>query len=341
MNELHRKNYLGIDVSKPWFDVSLLAVINHQKQAIISARFNNTTSGMTSFKAWLKSAGVSLNEHSLLVIENTGVYHRLLWSFCSKHNLPLHIGNAAHIKWSLGITRGKSDVIDSVRLCQYCYKQSDELKATAALNPVFMKLKDLMSSRSRLVTQLHSTKNYIKELQCSNDKVLQATLEKAHKAAIEGLKKSISQIEDLIEQIIKDDAMIYKNYLLIKSVPGIGHLTAVYIICCTNNFASKVTGKQLASYAGVVPFEHSSGISIKGRNRVHKMANKDLKKMLHLCALTAIKYYPEFRQYFDRKKAEGKNGMLILNAIRNKIVLRVVAVVNKQQPYVNNLIINA
>ena len=128
----------------------------------------------------------------------------------------------------------KSDIIDSVRLCQYCYKQSDELKATAALNPVFMKLKDLMSSRNRLVTQLHSTKNYIKELQCSNDKILQATLGKAHKAAIEGIKKSIAQIEDLIEQIIKDDPMIYKNYLLIKSVPGIGHLTASYIICCTN-----------------------------------------------------------------------------------------------------------
>ncbi|MFC4231584.1 IS110 family transposase [Parasediminibacterium paludis] len=337
MNHLLRKNYLGIDVSKLWFDVSLLPIIDHVKQPIITERFDNTTSGMTAFKAWLKSTGVTLDQHSLLVIENTGVYHRLLWGFCSKYNLPLYIGNAAHIKWSLGITRGKSDVIDSVRLCQYCYKQSDELKATPALNPVFMKLKDLMTSRSRLVTQLHSTKNYIKELQCSNDKVLQAILEKAHQAAIEGIKKSIIQIEVLIEQIIKDDTAIYKNYLLIKSVPGIGHLTALYIICCTNNFASKVTGKQLASYAGVVPFEHSSGTSIKGRNRVHKMANKDLKKMLHLCALTAIKYYPEFRQYFDRKKAEGKNGMLVLNAIRNKIILRAVAVVNKRQPYVNNL----
>lgn len=341
MKQLLRKNYLGIDVSKPWFDVSLMVVIDHVKQPILTERFDNTTGGLRLFKAWLKAARVTLDEKSLLVIENTGVYHRQLWSFCSKYNLPIHIGNAAHIKWSLGITRGKSDVIDSVRLCQYCCKQSDELKATPALNPVFMKLKDLMSSRSRLVTQLHSTKNYIKELKCSNDKVLLATLEKAHKAAIEGIKKSIVQIESLIEQIIQEDPLIYKNYLLIKSVPGIGHLTAVYIICCTNNFAAKVTGKQLASYAGVVPFEHSSGISIKGRNRVHKMANKDLKKMLHLCALTAIKYYPEFRQYFDRKKAEGKNGMLILNAIRNKLVLRVVSVVNKQQPYVENVQIAA
>ena len=117
-------------------------------------------------------------------------------------------------------------------------------------------------------------------------------------------------------------------------MPGIGHLTAVYLICCTHNFLGKITGKQLACYAGVVPFEHSSGISIKGRNRVHKMANKDLKKMLHMSALSAIQYYPEFKQYYNRKKEEGKHSMSVLNAIRNKIVLRVVAVVNNQKPYV-------
>ena len=334
--QVERKNYIGIDVSKLWFDVSLLVVVNHGKQPLVTERFDNTVPGMKTFKTWLKLQQVSYDENSFLVIENTGVYHRLIWSFCSKHNLQLHIGNAAHIKWSLGITRGKNDVIDSQRLCMYCCKQADELKATPVLDPVFMKLKDLMSSRSRLVTQLHSTKNYIKEIQCTNDKALLSMLDKAHKAAIEGIKKSIVQIEEMIVKIIQQNKAIYTNYQLIKTVPGIGHLTAVYIICCTNNFASKVSGKQLGSYAGVVPFGNSSGTSIKGKNKVHKMANKELKKMLHLCALTAIKYYPEFRHYFDRKKAEGKNGMLVLNAIRNKLVLRVVAVVNKQQPYVDN-----
>lgn len=334
--EREQKNFLGIDVSKPWFDVSLLKVIDHQKQPMVTERFDNTSGGMKGFKKWLYAQAVTFNENSLLVIENTGVYHRLLWSFCSKHLLNIHIGNAAHIKWSLGITRGKNDVIDSKRLCSYCFKESEELQATPPLNPVFMKLKDLMSSRSRLVAQLHSTKNYIKEIQCTDDKSLLALLDKAHKSAIEGIKKSILVIEEMIHKIIDEDKAVKTNYELIKSVPGIGHLTAVYIICCTNNFAAKPTGKQLASYAGVVPFEHSSGISIKGRSRVHKMANKDLKKLLHLCALTAIKYYPEFKQYFDRKKAEGKNGMLVLNAIRNKLVLRVVAVVNNQKPYVDN-----
>lgn len=66
------------------------------------------------------------------------------------------------------------------------------------------------------------------------------------------------------------------------------------------------------------------------------MANRDLKKLLHLCSLTDIQYYPEFKDYYNRKKAEGKHSMSILNAIRNKIVLRAVAVVNSKKAYVDN-----
>jgi transposase len=329
------KFYLGLDMSKPYFDASLLAVVNHQKQAMQTERFANDAAGIKLFHKWLKLHKVSFDEHSMVVIENTGIYHRLIWGYCAKNNLPIHIGNAAHIKWSFGIARGKNDKIDSQRLCQYACKHFDELKATPALNPALLQLKDLMASRSKLLTQLNSNKTYLKELKRVNDKQVQTTLEKAYKMAIAGIAKSIKEIEQLIKDIVTGNESFQENYDLLQTVPGIGHLTAVYLICCTNNFAGKISGKQLACYAGVVPFEHSSGISVRGRSRVHPMANKDLKKLLHLSALSAIKYYPEFKQYYQRKKAEGKHSMSVLNAIRNKIVLRVVAVVNNKQAYVN------
>lgn len=328
--------FIGIDVSKPYFDAALLAVINHQKEAMVSERFDNTPEGIKTFSKWLKNNKVTLTENTLLVIENTEIYHRLLWAFCSNKKLPLHIGNAAHIKWSFGIARGKNDKIDSIRLCNYAYKERDTLKATPALNPVLMQLKYLMTARTKLLSQAGSIKTYIKELRNVSDTGVQKTLEEAYKQALEGMAASIKNLEEEIKKIITDNADFKINYDLLISVPGIGHLTAVYLIGCTGNFSGKISGKQLACYAGVVPFEHSSGISVKGRNKVHPMANKDLKKMLHLCALTTIQYYPEFKQYYDRKKREGKHSMSILNAIRNKIVLRAVAVVNKQQPYVDN-----
>jgi transposase len=329
--------YIGIDVSKLWFDLSMMKVTDHQKQPMLTHRFDNTAEGLKQMSKWLKAHKVDLDQNILVVIENTGVYHRLIWTFCSEHRLPIHIGNATHIKHSFGITRGKNDRIDSQRLCSYAQKHSDELKATPGLDPVLMELKDLFSARARLLSQLGSIKVYLGELKGVNDKGVQHTLEQAHQTAMEGIAKSIELIEGHIMSIIGGHSAMKANYDLLVSVPGIGHLTAVYLICCTANFSGNPSGKQLASYGGVVPYGNSSGTSIKGRPRVHHMANKELKKMLHLCALSAVRVYPEFKTYYERKKKEGKHPMSILNAVRNKIALRAVAVIKKRQPYVDNL----
>jgi len=328
-----KQAFIGIDVSKPWFDASLMVVVHHVKQPVQTERFNNSPDGIKLFHRWLKCS-VSKDDDLLIVMENTGFYHRLIWAFCSRNNLLVHIGNAAHIKWSFGIARGKNDKIDSLRLCQYAYKESDSLKAMPALNSNLLLLKDLVAARNKLVSQITAINTYIKELQSVSNAVVKKVMEKAHTDAIAGLKKSIQIIEAQIRKIISENKDIKTNYQLLITVPAIGHFTAVYMICCTNNFASKITGKQLACYAGVVPFEHSSGVSIKGKQRVHKMANKELKKLLHLCAMVAIQYYPEFSSYYKRKKEEGKHSISILNAIRNKLVLRAVAVINNQKPYV-------
>jgi transposase len=330
------KFYLGMDVSKLWVDIAVLCVLNQSKQPMVTERFDNTVGGMKVMGKWLKKLKVSFDDNSLLVIENTGVYHRLVWEYCSSEGLPLYIGNATHIKWSFGIARGKNDKIDSQRLCSYAIKNADELKTTPVLNPVFLKLKDMMTARSRLLAQKNSMKVYLGELKLTNSKETQLIMEQAHKAAMEGIKESIKSVERQIHQMIQQDEAISNNYELLISVPGIGHLTAVYIICCTNNFICKITGKELASYAGVAPFGNKSGTSIKGRDKVHKMANKDLKKLLHMGAISAITHYPEFKNYYERKVKEGKHEQSVINAVRSKIALRAVAVINNQAKYVDN-----
>jgi transposase len=329
------KFYLGMDVSKLWFDITLMCVIDHKKQPTMGERFDNDAAGLKALHKWLKKHKVSFDENSLLVIENTGVYHRLVWEYCSANGLPLYIGNATHIKYSFGIARGKNDKIDSERLCTYAFKNAEELKATPVLNPVFLKLKDMMTARSRLLEQKNSIKVYLGEMKLSNSKETQLIIEQAHKAALEGITTSLKDVEKQITQMIQQDAAIEKNYKLLLSVPGIGHLTAVYLVCCTNNFICKITGKQLASYAGVAPFGNTSGTSIKGRDKVHKMANKDLKKLFHMGAITAITHYPEFKDYYEKKVKEGKHEQSVINAVRSKIALRAVAVISKGEKYVD------
>ena len=328
--------FIGIDISKPFFDATLLAVVNHVKQGFETSRFENNIAGMKLFEKWLRFHKVTMDEQSLVVIENTGIYHRLLWAFCGKKHLPIHIGNAAHIKWSFGIARGKNDKIDSIRLCSYAYKESETLKATAVLDPNLLHLKDFISTRTKLLKQVASIKVSVNELEGINDKSHQKRVGQSLKAAIDGITKSITSIEHQIKKIIAENEAFKRNYDLLVSIPGIGHITAVYLIGCTANFAGNPSGKQLACYAGVAPFEHSSGISVKGKTRVHRMANKDLKKLLHLCALSAIQYNMEIKIYYNRKKDEGKHSMSIINAVRNKIVLRVAAVIKSQAPNKNN-----
>lgn len=331
-----QKNYLGIDVSKLTFDLALLTVKNDEKQEMVSTQFDNNAAGLKAFHSYLVEQGVTFDQNTLLVIENTGIYHRLIWEFCTNHGLPLYIGNAADLKWSFGITRIKNDKVDGKRLCNYACKNQEDLKPTPGLNKSFITLKDLLSNRSKLISQKNAIKQTLKELKTSNDKLTQKMMETINKAALDGLKKSIQLIETEMRKIVKADADVLANYNLMITVPGVGEITAIFILCCTNNFAIKTSGKQLASYAGVVPCERSSGTSVKGRSKVSHMANKELKSILSMGALSAVTAYPEFGDYYNRKIKEGKKHLQVMNAIKNKMLLRVVAVVNSKTPYVNN-----
>jgi transposase len=197
-----------------------------------------------------------------------------------------------------------------------------------------VRLKDLQTSRARLIKQLTSNRVYLGELKGVSDPLIYGAMEKAYKAAIEGLEKSIGVIEEQIKAIVAKDESMKQNYKLLISVPGIGHVTAVYLLCCTANFAARPTGKQLACYAGVAPFGYSSGTSIRGRARVHRMANKELKRLLYMGARAAVQHNPEMKAYYERKKSEGKHDLTVINAVKNKIILRVAAVIARQRPFV-------
>ena len=65
------------------------------------------------------------------------------------------------------------------------------------------------------------------------------------------------------------------------------------------------------------------------------MADKRMKALLSMAALSAKKWDPELNQYYKRKVEEGKNPMLVMNNIRNKMISRVFAVINRGTPFVN------
>lgn len=334
---MKKKYFIGIDVSKHTLDVAFIVDDTNALSKPIWKQFPNSLNGLQQIKKWLKQLHVSLNDDTMVVIENTGIYHRLLWQFFSSLHVDVCIENAAQVKWSLGIARGKNDKVDSRRLALYAVRNQDRLKPTPALHSAVITLKDLLTVRNKLIVQTRNFETSIKELKQVSLSIKNITdLNKLLQPALKGLHQSLKQAEQKIKDVLKQDEKVYKTYKLLNTIPGIGHITATYLICCSNMFTMCTNGKQLACYCGVVPFDYQSGISIKGRHHVHKMANKELKRLLHMCALTSIQNYAEFKDYYDRKRLEGKHALSILNAIKNKIVLRAFAVVKNERDYVDD-----
>ncbi len=122
---------------------------------------------------------------------------------------------------------------------------------------------------------------------------------------------------------------------LMQSIPGIGPQTSMMLILTTNGFREFPTWRKMACYSGCAPFEYSSGTSVRGRTKVHTYADKKLKSNLYLCVLNNLKNSAEMKQYYERKKEEGKHSMLIINNLKCKLLSRIYAVVKRETPYVD------
>ena len=148
------------------------------------------------------------------------------------------------------------------------------------------------------------------------------------------MKKSI---EALIAKTVNKDKELSRKVERVQSIKGIGPVTAIACLVYTKGFTSFKNGKQLACYSGVVPFiKKQSGISVKSQARVSPFANQKLKWLIHLCAMSAIQHDKELKAYYERKLLEGKKEMCVINAVRNKLILRVYAVLRDDRDFVEN-----
>ena len=141
--------------------------------------------------------------------------------------------------------------------------------------------------------------------------------------SLKHLAEDMAQIEQDIQALVASDEQLNQPYSVVKSVEGIGKITALELIIASNEFKGIKRAKACACYAGVSPFEHSSGSRIGGRRRVWPLANEPLKSLLHIGAISSVRLSGDLRQYYEGKVSAGKAKMLVLHAIRNKLIERV------------------
>jgi len=318
---------LGVDVSKNTLDISCSELNEHVK-------IKNGTEGFTVFLKWCKHFKIDLKQ-SFLVMEFTGGYEYKLIQFCESRGILYTRIPGLAIKNSLGITRGKNDKVDSSRIAQYGEEKHKSLTPSRPLNPAIVSLKELLSFRKRLVRENAGYQATIKERIHMYGENKKDIIVKKLEQKLKGNIKNIAAIEAEMLNIVAQDEKISINYSLITSIKGIGKINGLMTIAFTENFTSFTNPRSYAVYVGVVPFDHSSGISIKGRKRVSHIANKELKQELNQAARSAMEWDKEMRSYGE-EKLKTKCYKIVLNNIKFKLILRMFAVVKREEIYVEN-----
>ena len=322
------KHFFGVDVSKKTVDIT-----HAFEQKFTHRQFTNDDAGMKSLMGWLKEINLDFL-NTLFCMEATGLYCFPLTQFLAGNSIDIWIEHAPQIKKANATARGKNDKIDSQRIALYATKYPDRIRLWKPAGATLDKIRHLASLRERLVETKKRLTNPINEFEDVGNIAMAKLLTKTIKNSLTAIDKDLKSIESKIIDVVNEDDNLKLLYKLVTSVVGIGFVTAINLLIHTNGFTMMKDVRKLACYCGVAPFEYSSGTSIRGKTRVHYMANKKLKSNLHMASLTAVKLDPDLKAYYERKVAEGKNKMSVLNAVKNKLLARVIAVVNKQQEYV-------
>lgn len=317
---------MGMDVSKKTLDCHLFV-----QQKSLSA-VSNDAKGFKAIDRWLKKEVNDLNG-LLVVMEYTGIYTYQVERFLEQRKINFVKRPALDIKRSLGMVRGKSDKVDAKFISKYGWMRKEELRPMAVLSDTQLELQQLMSHRDKLVADHASYQSKLKELITQMGRKINKLMVASMRTVMEVLKHEIKETEKAIKELIGSEQSLQTNYQLACSVTGIGFATTVHLLIATENFTRFSDARKLICYCGVAPFEHSSGTSVRGKVRVSHLANKKIKSLLTMAAISAVQHDPELKAKYEQKVKEGKAKMCALNIIRAKLIERVFAVIKKQKAY--------
>lgn len=318
---------IGIDISSKTLDICI-----KKAQSVEYSTIENTTVAIKKFfKPFAK-------KNLVIAMENTGRYNWNLYEVLENTTFQIYVLNPLHLVKSMGFVRGKNDKIDANRIALFIEKNQNESTLWRPASKSIKQLKVLITERNSRIKIKRTLLKQKHDYKLMKSIELDKELIKLNKQLTQSIEKQIKALEIRIQQIIDENKTLNKQAKLIKSVPGVGKVLSWYMLAKTEGFTKITEPRKMACFSGVVPFEHQSGTSLNRRPKVSFYADKSIKSILHLGALSAIQYNNDLGVYYRRKVAEGKNKMSVLNAVRNKIIHRVFAVIKKEKVYQNYLV---
>ena len=304
----------GIDISKDVFDC-YGSTQGH-------LQFKNTETGFKKFQKLL-------SKDSLVVMEATGYYHYRFAQFLYHQGFIVSVVNPLSIKRfiQMKLAKVKTDKSDAKAICNYGLSQEV---------PLYNALTEVQSECLQLFRLLDS---YLKKRTMTKNKLHgEDVLGIPSKHVYRSLKRNrkhldteIASIETKLLSLVKQDQQA--QLTLLKSIPGLGVKTALFLIVITDGFTKFETAAQLCSYVGITPTIRQSGSSVRGRSSISKVGNKKLRNLLFLCSFSACKYNKSCREIYERIVNKGKSKKLALIAVSNKLLKQAFAIAKSGNPY--------
>lgn len=323
---------VGVDISKDSFHTRILSTKSDSVVPVDKiSKFDNSFNGFTSFFKWLSRLNVCL-QSSLIVMEATGIYWEKLAFYCvKKENINVSVVNPKQIKhFALtNLRRSKTDPLDADLIAHF----GVALKPNTwnPPNPILEELKQISRERDSLVKMLVEEQNRLHAIKASANP--SSVVLKSHRVVIKYLEKQVKKLETVISDKLDNNSGLKEKKELLKTIPGIGDISACVLLTETNEFSTFTDPKQVAAYAGISPCQHESGSSIHKKIKISKVGNSKIRSTLYLSSLSCIRANNTFKRFYERLREKGKPAKVALIAVARKLLHIIFAIIKSGKAF--------
>lgn len=317
---------IGIDISKQHLDCFLLDRKTSQGSEL---QVLNSEEGFERLAQWLSEQELPLSQ-TILVSEHTGRYGEHLLRWTTDQDWPHAVVKTTALEKVTHEHHRKDDPYDAEELADYGARFSDRLVLKTAPSPAVGQIKRLQAERRKMVDRRAALKSKLTEADTHDADMSQLT--QMWTQQIQLLSQHINQLEETMDELIAQHPSLSIRNQSMRTAPGIGPVIGRFWL---SQFAGqdKLEARKISSRFGFAPHGRRSGSSVKSPDRSTGHGNSEMRRLMHQAARSVANHKPHYRDYYERKLAEGKHELVVINNIINKLIRLYCAMWNNKAEY--------
>lgn len=268
---------------------------------------------------------------TLVVMEATGSYWVSLATALANAGFAVSVINAgqAHHFAKVLLQRAKTDAIDARMLAQLA-----ALLQPARWTPppaIYEELRQRLAQRDALIAVRQQVRNRLHAL--VQGPVVVASVRERMEALLATLAGQLAAVEAELAAVVAQDGAWTDAIGRLQSIPGVGLLTAAWVVVGTLSFSLCATAEQATAYAGLAPMPRESGSSVRGRAGIGRGGNSRLRTALYTATFSAAQHNPLLKAFYRRLRDAGKPPKVARCAAARKLLHLIWAVGTKDKPF--------